>query len=150
MRVAERLAREGYLGFSPFFLFPVVSSLGCINSDMTKMLKWIGDRYKHTLPSLPDRMDGVWLNPIGWTDNRTGCDYVALDIHSPTDLVHIDRPLGDVSDLVPANIKVHFLVRRSPCSEYDNAQGIVASSPSNINIVMNERQRSEIVLVLPL
>ena len=59
IRVAERLAREGYLGFHPFFLFPVVSSLGSVNSYMTKMLKWIGDRYKTRLHSLPEREDGV-------------------------------------------------------------------------------------------
>src|SRR4051794_29227860 len=34
MRVAERLSKEGFLGFSPFFLFPVVSTRGCMNSDM--------------------------------------------------------------------------------------------------------------------
>ena len=59
MRVAERLAKEGFLGFSPFFLFPVVSSRGCINADMTKLLKWISDRYKDTLVPSPDRLDGV-------------------------------------------------------------------------------------------
>jgi hypothetical protein len=59
IRVAERLAREGYLGFSPFFLFPVVSSLGCVNTDMTKTLKWIGDRYKDSLQSSPEREDGI-------------------------------------------------------------------------------------------
>ena len=36
IRVAERLAREGFLGFRPFFLFPVVSSLGSMNTDMTR------------------------------------------------------------------------------------------------------------------
>ena len=58
MKVAERLAREGYLGFKPFFLFPVVSSRGSMNADMTKTLKWISDRYKDILPS-PERLDGV-------------------------------------------------------------------------------------------
>ena len=64
MRVAERLSREGYLGFSPFFLFPVVSSLGTMNTDMTKTLKWIGDRYKDNLQSSPEREDGVSKNTL--------------------------------------------------------------------------------------
>ena len=54
IRVAERLAREGFLGSRPFFLFPVVSSLGSMNTDMTKTLKWIADRYKDTLRPAPD------------------------------------------------------------------------------------------------
>ena len=58
-RVAQRLAKEGYLGFSPFFLFPVVSSLGSMNGDMTKMVKWIIDRYKAELKSAPPREDGM-------------------------------------------------------------------------------------------
>ena len=58
MRVAERLSKEGFLGFSPFFLFPVVSTRGCMNADMIKLLKWISDRYKDTLVPAPDRLDG--------------------------------------------------------------------------------------------
>ena len=58
IRVAERLAREGFLGFRPF-LFPVVSSLGSMNPDMTRMLKWMGDRYKHQLEAAPEREDGI-------------------------------------------------------------------------------------------
>ena len=59
IKVAERLAREGFLGFSPFFLFPVVSTLGCMNVDMTKLLNWIQERYKQSLLSSSERLDGV-------------------------------------------------------------------------------------------
>ena len=59
MRVAERLSREGFLGFTPFFLFPVVSSLGSVNTDMLKTLKWISDRYRDHLKSSSDREDGL-------------------------------------------------------------------------------------------
>jgi len=59
MRVAQRLAREGYLAFTPCFLFPVISSLGSMNSDMTKLVKWIIGRYKGTLKSAPLREDGM-------------------------------------------------------------------------------------------
>ena len=47
------------MGFSPFFLFPVVSFLGSVNPDMTKMLKWIGDRYRDHLRPAPEREDGT-------------------------------------------------------------------------------------------
>ena len=59
IKVAERLASQRLLGFAPFFLFPVVSSLGCMNADMIKLLKWIGERYKQTLRPAPERLDGV-------------------------------------------------------------------------------------------
>ena len=59
MKVAERLSREGYLGFKPFFLFPVVSSRGSMNADMTKTLKWISDRYMNSILPSPERLDGV-------------------------------------------------------------------------------------------
>ena len=59
IRVAERLTKQRLLGFTPFFLFPVVSSLGCVNADMTKLLKWISERYKQTLLPSAERLDGV-------------------------------------------------------------------------------------------
>ena len=39
--IANHLVKQNILDFQPFFLFPVVSSLGFLNNDAIQMMKWI-------------------------------------------------------------------------------------------------------------
>ena len=39
--IANHLQKQHMLDFQPFFLFPVVSSLGFLNDDADKMMKWM-------------------------------------------------------------------------------------------------------------
>lgn len=39
--IANHLQKQHVLDFQPFFLFPVVSSLGFLNDDAEKMMKWM-------------------------------------------------------------------------------------------------------------
>ena len=65
MEVAGRLSGEGVLGFQPSFLFPVVSSLGYANGDMTKLTTWLVSRFLGEQRSLPPQGDGVSLKELG-------------------------------------------------------------------------------------
>ena len=65
MEVASRLSGEGVLGFQPIFLFPVVSSLGYTNADMSKLTAWLGSRYLEDQKALPPREDGVSVKILG-------------------------------------------------------------------------------------
>lgn len=59
--VVERLVTEKKLNFRPRFLFPVVSSLGYVNADMTELLKFYGAHFKDHMKALPPAQDGVTL-----------------------------------------------------------------------------------------
>ena len=39
--VIKHLEKQRVLDFQPFFLFPVISALGYLNEDATKMRKWM-------------------------------------------------------------------------------------------------------------
>ena len=49
---------ERKLKFQPQFLFPIVSSLGYVNDDMTKLLKFMEDCFKRN-QSKARRFDGL-------------------------------------------------------------------------------------------
>jgi len=59
MEVVQRLAEERKLNFQPNFLFPVLSSLGYMNEDMTKLCKFIVECFKSTESKKPLRLDGL-------------------------------------------------------------------------------------------
>jgi len=44
--VVKRLTEERKLKFLPSFMFPIVSSLGYMNEDMTRLLKFMEDCFK--------------------------------------------------------------------------------------------------------
>ena len=64
MQVVRRLAEERKLSTQPEFLFPVLSSLGYMNEDMTKLLKLIVTFFKDTQNKLPPRLDGVTVKVL--------------------------------------------------------------------------------------
>ena len=45
--------------FQPSFLFPVVSSMGYMNEDMVKVIKFMVDCFKEVHAKLPKRLDGL-------------------------------------------------------------------------------------------
>ena len=55
--VVKRLTEERKLGFRPTFLCPIVSSLGYVNEDMTKLIKFMINCYKENFSKEP-RLDG--------------------------------------------------------------------------------------------
>jgi hypothetical protein len=57
--VAKRLSEERRLRYQPEFLFPVISSLGFLNDDMKKLMKFILDRFVCTQKGKPPRHDGM-------------------------------------------------------------------------------------------
>jgi len=59
MAVAESLSQKHKLDFKPIFLFPIISSLGFMNTDMLKLQKIFVEQYKETLSVAPPRTDGV-------------------------------------------------------------------------------------------
>src|ERR1043165_8780532 len=59
MAVAESLSQKHKLDFKPIFLFPIISSLGFMNTDMLKLQKIFVEQYKETLSAAPPRTDGV-------------------------------------------------------------------------------------------
>jgi hypothetical protein len=59
MAVATRLMNERKLDGQPFFLIPIISSLGFMNSDFVALLKFIVERFKDTQKAEPERMDGL-------------------------------------------------------------------------------------------
>ena len=56
--VVNRLKEERKIKFQPTFLFPIVSSLGYVNEDMTKLLKFMENTFK-TNQSKARRNDGL-------------------------------------------------------------------------------------------
>ena len=59
VQVVRRLAEERMLHFQPEFLFPVISSLGYINEDMTQLMKLMVNRFKDYQTEQPKRLDGL-------------------------------------------------------------------------------------------
>src|SRR6478672_2879058 len=58
VEVVNRLMKERKLKFQPEFLFPIVSSLGYVNDDMNKLLKFMENCFKRNL-SQERRFDGL-------------------------------------------------------------------------------------------
>ena len=59
MEIVQKLAEERKLNFQPNFLFPVLSSLGYMNEDMTKLIKFMVACFKDTHSKKPQRLDGL-------------------------------------------------------------------------------------------
>jgi len=57
--IVQRLAEERKISFQPTFLFPVLSSLGYMNEDMTKLFKFMVACFKDTQSKKPPRLDGL-------------------------------------------------------------------------------------------
>jgi hypothetical protein len=60
--MAHHLLKQRILDFQPFFLFPIVSALGYLNDDATKMMKWMSTVFNKTVTSFRD--DGIRLGVI--------------------------------------------------------------------------------------
>ena len=59
LQVVRWLAEERMLHFQPEFLFPIISSLGYINEDMTQLMKLMVKRFKDYQTEQPKRLDGL-------------------------------------------------------------------------------------------
>jgi len=57
--VVQHLVQTRKLNFRPTFLFPVVSALGFMNKDMTKLFKIIVTKFEDNQKTQPRRADGV-------------------------------------------------------------------------------------------
>ena len=57
--VVKRLQEERKLSFQPTFLFPVISSLGFMNQDMTELMKSMEQRFKDYQKLQPVTDEGV-------------------------------------------------------------------------------------------
>ena len=57
--VVRRLASGHKLDFEPFFLTPIISSLGFMNQDFVNLTKFIVDRFKHSQKYETDNLDGM-------------------------------------------------------------------------------------------
>ena len=60
--LTRHLERQRILDFQPFFLFPVISALGYLNQDATKMVRWMRTVRNKSVTSLGD--DGIQLGVI--------------------------------------------------------------------------------------
>ena len=58
IQVVNRLTEERKLKFQPEFLFPIVSSLGYVNDDMNKLMKFMENCFKRNR-SKARRFDGL-------------------------------------------------------------------------------------------
>ena len=58
VEVVNRLVEERKLKFQPEFLFPIVSSLGYVNDDMNKLMKFMENCFKQN-QSKARRFDGL-------------------------------------------------------------------------------------------
>ena len=65
--VAKHLTRIRALDFQPFFLNPVISSLGYLNLDAASMVKWMQGTFNQALKSHGPREDGL---PLGVVKHR--------------------------------------------------------------------------------
>ena len=65
--VAKHLMRVHALDFQPCFYFPVVSSLGYLNSDAEHMVKWMQSTFNANLKLSGPRDDGI---PLGIVKSR--------------------------------------------------------------------------------
>lgn len=59
IEVASRLTKDKVLGFQPVFLFPVFSSMGFFNQDVTRLVSWLEDMFRKVEKKKPAREDGV-------------------------------------------------------------------------------------------
>src|SRR4029079_18112395 len=66
--VAKHLIRIRALDFQPFFLNPVISSLGYLNLDAENMVKWMQGTFNQALKSHGPREDGL---PLGVTTSKS-------------------------------------------------------------------------------
>jgi len=57
--VANRLSKEHKLDAQPFFLIPIISSLGFMNNDFRELVKFVVDSFKASQKAAPRRMDGL-------------------------------------------------------------------------------------------
>lgn len=62
--ITKHLTKQKTLDFQPFFLFPVLSSLGYLNHDGFQMVKWISTLKNGALQFDGPRSDGVSLGTI--------------------------------------------------------------------------------------
>ena len=62
MAIANHLQKQKALDFQPFFLFPVISSLGFLNGDADKMVKWMSTVLNKCISKTRD--DGVLFSLI--------------------------------------------------------------------------------------
>jgi len=58
----KHLEKQRMLDFQPFFLFPIISALGYLNQDATKMVKWMHTVMNKRVTTLGD--DGIQLGVI--------------------------------------------------------------------------------------
>jgi hypothetical protein len=65
--IAKHLMRIRALDFQPFFLNPVISSLGYLNLDAENMVKWMQGTFNQALKSHGPREDGL---PLGVVKHR--------------------------------------------------------------------------------
>ncbi len=61
--VVKRLMEERKLDSQPQFLCPIVSSLGYVNQDMTKLMKFMNNCFKENFSKTP-RLDGLDLKVL--------------------------------------------------------------------------------------
>ena len=61
--IVNHLMKLKVLDFQPFFLFPVISTLGYLNEDATKMVKWMNSVLNQTLSSVV-RDDGIPFSTV--------------------------------------------------------------------------------------
>ena len=62
--IAKHLVRVRALDFQPFFLNPVISSLGYLNVDAANMVKWMQGTFNQALKNHGPREDGLPLGVI--------------------------------------------------------------------------------------
>ena len=67
--IVDRLREDRKLAFQPEFLFPVVSSLGFMNEDMEKLVKFMVQHFKNNQPATP-RFDGLTIGALQGRYNK--------------------------------------------------------------------------------
>ena len=60
--LTKHLEKQRVLDFQPFFLFPIISALGYLNEDATKMVRWMHTVMNKCVTTLRD--DGIQLGVI--------------------------------------------------------------------------------------
>src|SRR5215472_11188642 len=74
-------------------------------------------------------------------------EHVALNVHSANDTAEVDRGLSRVPYMVSGNIRLHLCPGYSH-TEYEDSHREVESSPSNIDVVIRDQERSGNILWL--
>ena len=62
--VVQRLVEERKLNFRPTCLFPVLSSLGIMNTDMKQLMKLMVERFKDHQRGQPASLEGIAANVL--------------------------------------------------------------------------------------